>query len=131
MDFVRRNFGKMNLWPVEHFFSSLWCTSITAGKVRTFMRSTHNLKKIFLMVLTLISKSADLSKPWGRFFQILWVSQKVRTLMYQNLKGDPYKMSNIKFVQSCWNFAHFIKIYIWRKSRPLSFRRKLRSCKFR
>ena len=33
------------------------------------MRSKHNLKK-----------SADLSKPWGRFFQILCVSQNVRTL---------------------------------------------------
>ena len=27
-----------------------------------------------------LSKSADLSKPWGRFFQNLCVSQKVRTL---------------------------------------------------
>ena len=41
------------------------------------MRSTHNLKKIFLMVLTFTN---DLSNPRGRFFQILRVSQKVRTL---------------------------------------------------
>ena len=44
------------------------------------MRSTQNLKKSSLRFWRLLSKSADLSKPWGRFFQILCVSQKVRTL---------------------------------------------------
>ena len=44
------------------------------------MRSTHNLKKSSSWFWRLLSKSADLSKPWGRFFQILCVSQKVRTL---------------------------------------------------
>ena len=43
------------------------------------MRSTDNLKKSSSWFWSLLSK-ADLSKPWGRFFQILCVSQKVRTL---------------------------------------------------
>ena len=42
------------------------------------LKSKHNLKKIFLMVLKFTKY--DLSKPRGRFFQILCVSQKVRTL---------------------------------------------------
>ena len=37
------------------------------------MRSTHNLKKSSSWFWCLLSKSADLSKPWGRFFQILCV----------------------------------------------------------
>ena len=45
------------------------------------MRSTHNLKKSSSWFWHLLSKSADLSKPWGRFFQILCVSQKVRILI--------------------------------------------------
>ena len=45
------------------------------------MRSTHNLKKSSSWFWNLLSKSADLSKPWGRSFQILCVSQKVRTLL--------------------------------------------------
>ena len=44
------------------------------------MRSTHNSKKKSSSWFWL-SKSADLSKPWGRFFQILCVSQKVRPLI--------------------------------------------------
>ena len=32
------------------------------------MRSTHNLKKSSSWFWRLLSKSADLSKPWGRFF---------------------------------------------------------------
>ena len=44
------------------------------------MRSTHLIKSSSWF-WHLLSKSADLSKPWGRFFQILCVSQKVRTLM--------------------------------------------------
>ena len=45
-----------------------------------FLRSAHNLKKKSSWFWRLVSKSADLSKPWGRLFQILCVSQKVRTL---------------------------------------------------
>ena len=44
------------------------------------MRSTHNLKKSSSWFWCLLSKSADLSKPCGRFFQIFCVSQKFRTL---------------------------------------------------
>ena len=38
-----------------------------------FLRSTHNLKKISSWFWRLLSKSADLSKPWGRFFFKFWV----------------------------------------------------------
>ena len=44
------------------------------------MRSTRNLNRSSLWFWRLLSKLADLSKPWGRFFQVLCVSQKVRTL---------------------------------------------------
>ena len=51
-----------------------------------FLRSTDNLKKSSSWFWRLLSKSADLSKPWGRFFQILCVSPKVRTLLnYSNV----------------------------------------------
>ena len=60
-------------------------TSQKTVKFGLFEKHTH-FEKMLLMVLTLLSKSADLSKPWGRFFQILWVSQKVRTLNRSDLK---------------------------------------------
>ena len=44
------------------------------------LRSTHDLKKSSSRFWRLLNKSADFSKPWGRFFQILFVSQNVRTL---------------------------------------------------
>ena len=44
------------------------------------MRSTQNLKKSSSWFWRLLSKSADLSKPQGRFFKILCASQRVRTL---------------------------------------------------
>ena len=46
-----------------------------------FLRSVHNLKKSSSYFWRLLSKSADLSNPWGRFFRILCISQKVRTLL--------------------------------------------------
>ena len=49
-------------------------------KVRTFWEA-HIIKKISSSWFwRLLSKSAGLSKPWGRFFQILCVSLKVQTL---------------------------------------------------
>ena len=48
------------------------------------MRSTHNLKKNSCWFWCLLSKSAELSKPWGRFIQILCVSQIFRTLLSQD-----------------------------------------------
>ena len=49
-------------------------------KVRTFWEAHKIWKKSSSWFWHLLSKSADLSKPWGRFIQILCVSQKVRTL---------------------------------------------------
>ena len=62
------------------------------------MRSSHNLKKPSLWFWSLQSKSADLSKQWGRFFQILCVSQKVQTL--------PAKHNKI-FLKTLWKFKLF------------------------
>ena len=50
------------------------------AKVRTFWEADIIWKKSSSWFWRLLSESADLSKPWGRFFQILCVSQKVRTL---------------------------------------------------
>ena len=36
-----------------------------------FLRRTHNLKEFSSWFWRLLSKSADLSKPWGKFLQIL------------------------------------------------------------
>ena len=49
-------------------------------KSSDFMRSTNNSKKSSSWFWRLLSKSADLSKPWGRFFQILCVFQKIQTV---------------------------------------------------
>ena len=50
-------------------------------KVRTFWEAHIIWKKSSSWFWRLQSKSADLSKPWGRLFQILCVSQKVRTFL--------------------------------------------------
>ena len=66
---------------VSHTVSYFYETEfeIWAGlRPADFLRNTQNLKKSSLWSWRLLSKSADLSKPWGRFFQILCVSQKVR-----------------------------------------------------
>ena len=66
------------------------------------MRSTHNLKKTSSWFWRLLSKSADLSKPWGRFFQILCVSQKVRTLlMYIKISSRSFTLVEF-FVKTPW-----------------------------
>ena len=59
-------------------------TSQKTVKFGLFEKHTH-FEKMLLMVLTLLSKSADLSKPWRWFFQILCVTQKVQTLWYFGL----------------------------------------------
>ena len=56
-----------------------FCITRFASKV--FFRSTHNSKKSSLWFWHLLIKSADLSKPWGRFSQMLCVSQKVWSLI--------------------------------------------------
>ena len=45
------------------------------------MAENGNFQKV-LMVLTVTKQISYLSKPWGRYFQNLCVSQKVRTLLY-------------------------------------------------
>ena len=77
-------------WPYHTFISRhsnpicsfLWPLKVI--KVRTFWEAQIIWKKSSLLFWRLLSKSADLSKPWGRFFQILCVSQKVRALLKKN-----------------------------------------------
>ena len=57
-----------------------WLNISSSLSISDFLRIIHNLKKSSSWFWLLLSKSADLSKPWGRFFQILFVSQKVQTL---------------------------------------------------
>ena len=66
-----------------------------------------------------LSKSADLSKPWGRFFQILYVSQKVWTLKKLNLlygKGFS-KLKNDK--KKLWKNLKNVKKEILKKSEQI------------
>ena len=58
----------------------------TLFKVRTFWKAYIIWKKYSSWFWRLLSKSADLSKPCGRFFQILCVSQKVRTLLIRAIE---------------------------------------------
>ena len=90
------------------------------------MRSTHNLKKSSSWFWRLLSKSADLSKPWGRFFQILCVSQKVRTLSVKSTvkissffvsffrKHELHKSNKMLLQDGChfidWNVGNRTKI---------------------
>jgi hypothetical protein len=51
MDFVRSHFGKMNLWPVEHFFEHI-CHHFWVGSLLHQQRNhpkvmTNMLKKVF------------------------------------------------------------------------------------
>ena len=71
----------VEIWYVLHIMSK-WGESRNDYKVRTFWEA-HIIWKSSSWFWCLPSKSADLSKPWGRFFQILCVSQKVRTLKYR------------------------------------------------
>ena len=64
------------------------------------LRSRHNLKKCSSWLWRLLSKSADLSKPWGRFFQILCVSQKVRTLIRE--WGKERHINNASYSSIFW-----------------------------
>ena len=73
------------------------------------MRSIHNLKKSSSWFWYLLSKSADLSKPWGRFYQILCVSQKVLTLILITLQyKSQWKMGYTSFERSAnsWSDVH-------------------------
>ena len=56
------------------FRTQIWVLKFGLSEMHT------NFKKSSSWFRRLLSKSADLSKPWGRFFQILSASQKVRTL---------------------------------------------------
>ena len=38
MDFVTSHFGKMNLWPVEHFFSTYLSSKLDSPLIKTLER---------------------------------------------------------------------------------------------
>ena len=79
------------------------------------MRSTHNLKKKSSWFWRLLTKSAHLSKPWGRFFHILCVSQKFQTLprgycIFRKKKLSMYLLTYWKyFSNSKWVLVNLNK----------------------
>ena len=93
-------------WCVNYTFFFFFCIRIITiisclSNVRTFWEIKMIWKRPSSWFWHLLSKSADLTNPWGRFFQILFVSQKVRTLsaMYIPLQSI-LKVANI-FCLSC------------------------------
>ena len=72
-------------WPPtylrRHQYFSIPTSKIFFENPPTLNLLTYFEKKSSLWFWGSLSKSADLSKPWGRSFQILCVSQKVRTLL--------------------------------------------------
>ena len=72
----------------------------------------QNLKKSSSWFWRLLNNSADLSKPWGRFFQILCVSQKVRTLQTK------VRWRFCKILWPSQNICISLKHFIW-KSRNI------------
>ena len=74
-------------------------------KVWTFWEAHIIWKKSSSWFWHLISKSADLSKPWGRFFQIMCVSQKVLTLMTQGIN----KLPKSKYMQNFPTYLIFFQ----------------------
>ena len=78
MQFFSKSASLQNL---NHFKGSQVDEMLTYVKFGIFEKHTK-FEKIFLMFWCLLSKSADLSKPWGRLFQFLCASQKVWTLKF-------------------------------------------------
>ena len=70
------------------------------------MRGTHNLKKSSSWFWRLLSKSADLSKPWGRFFQILCALRKSE--LWYRLSADS-RATRVVFLISAVKSTFFPK----------------------
>ena len=66
------------------------------------------------VIIIFLFNCAKFQKDWTTFIldilqgSLLWILVDYKNKKHQ--RGDPYKMSNIKFVQSYSNFAQFIKM---------------------